>query len=125
MAYSVRNGGTDYSAVEILDIGHRNVLPGTLEEGFCRGLVFAPDGSGFHYFNRKVRDPRPHYQATYWHRFGDHRSLDREVFFAGEKHNLFLGIRLMPTSWLMLLLPQGNNAARPFFYIGHGPTRHQ
>jgi prolyl oligopeptidase len=93
MAYSIRNGGTDYSAIEILDIERKTILPDGLEEGFCRGLAFAPDSSGFYYSHRKVHDPHPDYKAVLWHRFGSDRSLDQEVFFAGESPNEFLGIR--------------------------------
>jgi prolyl oligopeptidase len=93
MAYSVRNGGTDHSAIEFLDLERNKVLPDILEEGFCRGLAFAPDGSGFYYSHRKVHDPHPNYQAAFLHRFGTERAEDREVFFAGERPNAFLSIR--------------------------------
>jgi prolyl oligopeptidase len=93
MAYSVRNGGTDHSTIEFLDIERKKVLPDILEEGFCRGLAFAPDGHGFYYSHRKVHDPRPLYQAAFFHRFGTERLYDQEVFFAGEQTNLFLAIR--------------------------------
>ena len=101
LAYSVRQGGTDHSALEILDIERNTVLPDSLPEGFCTGFVFAPDGTGFYYSHRAVRDPRPNYKAAFWHRFGSDRSQDVEVFFAGEGPNLFLGILDSPEAKLL------------------------
>jgi len=92
LAYSVRQGGTDHSALEILDVEKNIVLPDRLPDGFCTGLVFAPDGSGFYYSHREAHDPRPNYKAAFWHCFGIERSQDQELFVAGEKPDLFLGI---------------------------------
>ncbi len=101
LAYSVRQGGTDHSSLEILDVQKNTVLRDCLSEGFCTGLVFAPDGTGFYYSHRDVRDPRPNYKAAFWHRFGTDRSRDVEVFFAGEEPNLFLGIPDSPEANLL------------------------
>jgi prolyl oligopeptidase len=92
LAYSVRQGGADHSALEILDIENDRVLPDRLAEGSCTGFVFAGDGSGFYYSHRELHDSHPHYRAVLWHRFGSNRSQDQEIFFAGEAPNLFLGI---------------------------------
>ena len=101
LAYSVRQGGTDYSALEIVDLERNTVLPDQLPEGFCTGFVFVPDGTGFYYSHRAVRDPRPNYKAAFWHSFGSDQSQDREVFFAGEGANLFLGILDSPEANLL------------------------
>lgn len=92
LAYRVRQGGTDHSALEILDVHRNTVLPDRLPEGFCTGVAFVPDASGFYYSHRELHDPRPNYRAVFWHGFGTERSKDQEVFIAGEKPNLFLGI---------------------------------
>ena len=92
LAYSVRQAGTDHSALEIFDVERSIILPDGLPEGFCTAFVFARDGTGFYYSHREVHDPHPHYQAAFWHRFGTERLQDREMFFAGEEPNLFLGI---------------------------------
>jgi prolyl oligopeptidase len=88
----VRQGGTDHSAIEILDIERGVVLPDRLPDGFCTGFVFASDGTGFYYSHREVQDPHPNYRAAFWHGFGSERPEDREMFFVGEEPNLFLGI---------------------------------
>ena len=83
LAYSVRQGGTDHSALEILDLERNTALPDHLPEGFCTGFVFAPDGIGFYYSHRAVHDPRPNYKAAVWHRFGSDRSQDVRSVFRG------------------------------------------
>ena len=113
LAYSVRQGGTDHSALEILDLERNTVLPDCLPDGFCTGFAFAPDGTGFYYSHRDLRDPRPNYKAALWHRFGSDRSQDIEVFFAGEEPNLFLGI---------LDSPEANLLAYAVFSTGKHPT---
>jgi prolyl oligopeptidase len=98
LAYSVRQGGTDHSSLEILDVERGVVLPDRLPEGYCTGFVFAPDSSGFYYSHRELRDLHPSYRAAFWHRFGTDRSQDRAMFFAGEEPNLFLRILSSPES---------------------------
>jgi prolyl oligopeptidase len=92
LAYSVRHGGTDHAALEILDLSKSVVLPDRLPDGFCTGFVFASDGSGFYYSHREAHDSRPNYKAACWHRFGTERSQDEEVFVAGERPGVFLRI---------------------------------
>ena len=112
LAYSVRQGGTDHSSLEILDVERGTVLPDHLPEGFCTGIAFAPDGTGFYYSHRELHDPHPNYRAAFWHRFGAERSQDRETFFAGEEPNLFLGI---------LDSPEANLLAYAVFFTGKPP----
>src|SRR5258707_11862386 len=101
LAYSVRRGGTDHSSIEILDLEKGAVLPDRLREGFCSGIAFASDGSGFYYSHRELSDPRPNYRAAFSHRFGTERSQDQEIFFAGDGPNLVLGILHSPEAKLL------------------------
>jgi prolyl oligopeptidase len=101
LAYFVRDGGTDHSALEILDIKRNVVLPDRLPQGYCSGFAFAPDGTGFFYSHLELQDSRPDNRAAFWHRFGTERSEDREVFVGGEKPNLFLGILNSPQAQLL------------------------
>jgi prolyl oligopeptidase len=101
LAYSVRQGGTDHSAIEILDLERGVMLLDRLQEGFCTGFVFSPDGNGLFYSHRELHDPHPNYRAAFWHQFGTAQSKDRETFFAGEAPNLFLGILSSPESKLL------------------------
>src|SRR6266568_2445233 len=45
LAYGVRQGGEDSCAVELFNVAKRKRLQDHLPRGFCRGLVFAADGS--------------------------------------------------------------------------------
>jgi prolyl oligopeptidase len=101
LAYSVRQGGTDHSSLEILDLNRGKVLPDCLPDGFCSGIAFAPDGSGFYYSHRELHDPHPNYRAVFWHGFGTERSQDQEVFFAGDEPNLLLGLLHSPEAQLL------------------------
>jgi len=101
LAYSVRQGGTDHSSIEILSLETGTVLSDRLPDGFCSGIAFAPDGTGFYYSHRELSDPRPNYRAVFWHRFGTERSQDQEIFFAGDEPNLFLGILHSPEAKLL------------------------
>jgi prolyl oligopeptidase len=112
LAYFVRQGGTDHSSLEILDIERRVVLPDRLPEGFCTGFSFSPGGTGFYYSHRELHDRHPNYRAALWHQFGTEQSQDREMFFAGEEPNLFLGI--LDSSEAKLL-------AYPVFFTGKSP----
>ena len=113
LAYSVRQGGTDHAALEILDLERNTLLLDRLPEGFSTGFVFVPDGTGFYYSHRDLRDPRPDYKAALWHRFGSDRSQDVEVFCTGERPNLFLGI---------LDSPEADSLAYAVFSAGKHPT---
>jgi prolyl oligopeptidase len=112
LAYSVRQGGTDHSSLEILDVERGVVLPDRLPEGYCTGFVFAPDGTGFYYSHRELHDSHPNYRAAFWHRFGAERSEDRETFSVGEEPNLFVGI---------LDSPEINLLAYAVFCAGRSP----
>ncbi len=101
LAYSVREGGTDHSALEILDLERKMVLPDRLPAGFCTGFAFSPKADGFYYSHREVQDSRPNYRAVFWHRFGTERSQDQEIFFAGEQANLFVSIICSPEAKLL------------------------
>ena len=92
LAYSVRQSGTDHYRLEILNIPRSRVLEDSLPEGFCNGIVFAPDGCGFYYSHRALNGPRRNYRAAFWHRYGTDPLNDQEIFFAGDDPNLFLGI---------------------------------
>jgi prolyl oligopeptidase len=101
VAFAVRQGGTDHSRLEILDVKRNSILPDGLPEGFCNGFAFAPDGTGFYYSHRQLHDPRPDYRAIYWHPFGADPANDRETFFAGERADLFVGVLPCPEAALL------------------------
>jgi prolyl oligopeptidase len=101
LAYSVRQSGTDHSALEIFDIERNAILPDGLPEGFCTGFAFSPNCTGFFYSQRDLHDLRSQYRAAFWHRFGTERSQDRKIFVADPSPNLYLGILNSPEAQLL------------------------
>jgi prolyl oligopeptidase len=90
LAYSVRDGGTDYASTEIVDTREATILPDRIQAGFCSGLIFSPDDSGFYYSHQSVNTARPNYRALRWHRLGTDLADDPEIFVAGEQPGLNL-----------------------------------
>ena len=70
----------------------RSSLQTVCQKDSATGLAFTPDGTGFYYSHRELDDARPHYRAVVWHGLGADRLQDKEIFFAGEKSNLFVGV---------------------------------
>ena len=101
LAFAVRQGGTDHSRLEILDVERISLLPDGLPDGFCNGFAFAPDATGFYYSHRQLHDTRPNYRAVYWHPFGADPANDRETFFAGERADLFVTVLPCPEAALL------------------------
>jgi prolyl oligopeptidase len=93
LAYALRRGGTDHATFHIFDVRQNITLPDHLAEGYCSGLIFAADGTGFYYCHRAVNDPRPNYRAVFWHPFGTEQAKDTEIFTAGESTTLLLAVR--------------------------------
>src|SRR5258708_5097824 len=118
LAYTVRQRGTDHSRLDILDVQKRVLLPEGLSDGFCTGLAFALDGTGFYYCQRALRDPRPHRRGVFWHCFGNDGSQDVELFFAGEGANLFVGILdLLESHRLMYVVFSAGKAPATSIYL--------
>jgi prolyl oligopeptidase len=101
LAFAVREGGTDHSRLEILDVKRNSILPDGLTEGLCNGFAFAPDATGFYYSHRQLHDRSPNYRAVYWHPFGADPADDREMLFAGEQADLFVGVLPCPEAALL------------------------
>jgi len=92
LAYSVRVSGADSSAVEILDLKQRCVMPDRISEGECMGIAFASDNSGFYYSHRRRDNEESSRLEARWHRFGSKDQDDRILLSANEPPNVYLGI---------------------------------
>ena len=91
LAYSVRKGGFDHCAIEILDVKAGRVLADSLPDGLYTGFAFSHDSSGFYYAQFDLHEPRAR-KAAFWHPLGGRRGDDIEIFVAGDEENLLLGI---------------------------------
>ena len=91
VALKVQDGGSDWRAVRVLEVGTRRQLEDRVEWVKFSDLSWLPDGSGFFY----SRYPRPepgaelqalnHGHAVYLHRVGTPQSQD-ELVYAREDH---------------------------------------
>jgi prolyl oligopeptidase len=77
LAYELRRGGSDAKAIYIVDSAIRRILPDHLPTGYVRGVVFAPDNSGF-FYTQDTDMPEPIHTIRY-HRFGE-TDEDLELF---------------------------------------------
>jgi prolyl oligopeptidase len=124
LAYTIRHQGTDHSSLEILDLHRKVVLPDRLPEGFCSGFAFAFDGSGFYYSHRELGDGHPNYCAVRWHAFGTDPSKDQEIFFAGERANLFVSILYSSDAQLLAYrVFSAGSFPRTSIYLQRAPHR--
>jgi prolyl oligopeptidase len=118
LAYSVRSSGTDYAAINILELEQRKLLTDCLPEGYCTGIAFAPDDSGFYYSHRKVGDHQPNRRTVSWHEFGGTEFDDTIVFFTDEAPNSFVGILISPeTNLLAYIVALSGRRRRTSLYL--------
>ncbi|MCU1224337.1 MAG: hypothetical protein JWQ42_2430 [Edaphobacter sp.] len=92
LAYCVREGGTDHAALEILTTDQMAILPDRLPDGFCTGLAFSLDGSGFYYSHRELQGARQDHKAVRFHLFGTDRNQDQDVFVVDDAKTLSLAV---------------------------------
>lgn len=90
LAFSVREGGEDLHAIQILSVDDRKVLVDALPRGVSNGFVLS-DSRGFFYSHDVVGTNRsPH--SAYWHAFGTHPAEDLEVFSAPRDRDVRLSV---------------------------------
>lgn len=57
LAYELKQGGEHSSAIIIIDVNSKTVLPDHLERGFPRGFTFSNANDGFFYCHERMDDP--------------------------------------------------------------------
>lgn len=98
LAYSVRRGGEDSYAVEFVDADRRQILPDRLPYGYCPGLVFSPDGSGFFYSHLTIDGIKELHRSVRLHKFGTSPEQDAEVFSIVQEKPFHLWMFSIPES---------------------------
>ncbi|MBI3735745.1 hypothetical protein HY256_04445, partial [Candidatus Sumerlaeota bacterium] len=78
LAYFVREGGKDETAVRFLDVDSRRELTDALPPARYFGLSLAPDKSGFYYSRHGEEGSR-----IYYHKMGGEPASDRKIFGDG------------------------------------------
>lgn len=98
VAYSVHRGGEDSIDVEFFDLRTRKRLADHLARGFCRGLTFAADDSGFYYSHEALGSDCSGHRAICYHAFGTSSQRDREVFVGDANPKLHLVLLSSPST---------------------------
>lgn len=92
LLYEIKHGGERSGKFAIFDAENRLTLPDVLPRGYLRGFAFAQGGKSFYYVHEALDAKRRFYRAAYRHVLGTPFTEDREVFFAGEREEIRLGL---------------------------------
>lgn len=93
LAFGIRTDGEDVQEIGFFDLFEQRLLPDRLPPGFCRGLVFDRDQSGFYYAHEETSGDYRLRRTVRFHQFLRDPSRDREIFCAGEDVGLRLILR--------------------------------
>jgi len=123
VAYSLRHGGEDETAVHLLEVRTRAELPDQLPRRRYEGIGIKPDKSGLYYSWAAPEGPRLRYHAT-----GSDPAQDLEVFGKGYGPDKIIGFDLSEDGrYLTLIVFYGAAADRTEVYFqdleNKGPIR--
>jgi prolyl oligopeptidase len=96
LAYELRDGGEDKTAIHIVEVATGRTLPEQLETGYCRGLAFSSDNTAFYYCHERET-------------VGDHLIKCRQFGVTEQDRVVFRRMRT-PRSRLVLMFDE--------FYLG-------
>lgn len=85
MVVGIRTGGEDVQEIAFYDLGESCLLQDRLPRGFCRGLVFDINGTGFYYVHEESEGQYGFRRAVRHHVFGYHPENDDEVYCLGDR----------------------------------------
>jgi prolyl oligopeptidase len=123
VAYSLRHGGEDETAIRLLDVRTRAELPGQLPKRRYEGIGIKPDKSGLYYSWAAPEGPRLDYHAM-----GSDPPKDLEVFGKGYGPDKIIGFDLSEDGhYLTIMVFYGAAADRTEVYFQdlqkNGPIR--
>jgi hypothetical protein len=104
IAWGIRRGGEDEVEIRIRNVDSGEDLPDRLPRALYNSVDFSPDNTGFYY---AARDRDTGTRVRY-HRIGQDRSEDTEIFGAGLDPDLWVAAWLSGTGRYLL------------FYVAHG-----
>ena len=94
LAYAVQDGGTDWHAINVLDVKTGKVLEDAVEWARFTEISWIKDGSGFFYSRYPAPDQGASLQsgvtnhAIYYHALGTNQSQDRLLYATPDQPNL-------------------------------------
>jgi prolyl oligopeptidase len=115
LAYQLSEGGTEESAVRVMDVATREVVDGPIDRTRFSSVAWLPDGSGF-YFVRQLApeevpvDERQYHRRVWLHRLGTDPAEDPMVFGAVHDKEFVWGVSLSRDGrWLVVSGSKGTD----------------
>jgi prolyl oligopeptidase len=115
LAYQVSEGGTEESAVRVLDVATGGVVDGPIDRTRFSPVAWLPDGSGFYYVRQLhpddvPPDERQYHRRVWLHRLGADPGEDAMVFGAGHDKEFVWGVSLSRDGrWLVVSGARGTD----------------
>jgi prolyl oligopeptidase len=115
LAYQLSEGGTEESAIRVLDVATAEVVDGPVDRTRFSSVAWLPDGSGFYYVRQlhpdQVPDAERQYHRRVWlHRLGDDPAGDAVVFGAEHDKEFVWGVSLSRDGrWLVVSGARGTD----------------
>ena len=102
LAYQLSSGGTEESAIWVLDVESGEVVDGPIDRARYSPIAWLPDGSGFYYV-RQLEAGVPFDRRVHLHLLGTDPAGDAEIFGAGHDQRTYFGVQLSPDGrWLVV-----------------------
>lgn len=115
LAYQLSEGGTEESAIRVLDVGTGRVVDGPIDRTRFSPVAWLPDGSGFYYVRQlgpeEVPSEERQYHRRVWlHRLGTDPAEDPMVFGAEHDKEFVWGVSLSRDGrWLVVSGAKGTD----------------
>jgi len=108
LAYQLSAGGTEESALRVLDVGTGEVVDGPIDRTRHSPVAWLPGGEAFYYVRRlapELLDPaeRQYHRRVWLHRLGTDPAEDALVFGEGQDMTNYYGVHVsMDGRWLVV-----------------------
>ncbi|MDQ4007839.1 MAG: prolyl oligopeptidase family serine peptidase, partial [Actinomycetota bacterium] len=115
LAYQLSEGGTEESAIRVLDVATSEVVDGPVDRTRFSSVAWLPDGSGFYYVRQLnpdevPEDERQYHRRVWLHRLGDDPARDAVVFGAEHDKEFVWGVSLSRDGrWLVVSGARGTD----------------
>ncbi len=102
LAYQLSSGGTEESAITVLDVASGAVVDGPIDRTRYSAIAWLPDGSGFYYVRQREAGV-PFDRRVHRHVLGTDAAADPEIFGAGHDRRTYFGVTLsLDGRWLVV-----------------------
>ncbi|MDQ4085127.1 MAG: prolyl oligopeptidase family serine peptidase [Actinomycetota bacterium] len=115
LAYQLSEGGTEESAVRVMDVATGEVVDGPIDRTRFSPVAWLPDGSGFYYVRQLPpdevpEDERQYHRRVWLHRLGTDPDDDALVFGAGHDKEFVWSVSLSRDGrWLVVVGSRGTD----------------